>query len=206
MKTAYGKSKYFSERRIEMLNKAGVKILSILLLISVTGCIPAYTIRYDETFSGKVVDAETGEPVEGVVVLGVWYVSMIYGLKYYDARETVTGKNGEFSIPGKGLRIMSNLEPVTVMIFKAGYRYVEGTWKSFKEGFYYKDKIKWEGDMPIIPLQKLTMKQRRRRGSPHPPPDKAPLEKVILMLKEIDKNDIELGLEPRGIWRGEEYE
>ncbi len=126
MKTAYGKSKYFSERRIEMLNKAGVKILSILLLISVTGCIPAYTIRYDETFSGKVVDAETGEPVEGAVVLGVWYVSMIYGSKYYDARETVTDKNGEFSIHGKGLRIMSNLEPMDILIFKAGYKYRPG--------------------------------------------------------------------------------
>lgn len=185
-------------------------VVSILLLHFVYGCIPMYVARYDRTFYGRVVDAETGEPIEGTVVLGTWYSEFPgiagAGKKFYDARETVTDKNGEFSIPGKGIRVMGNLKPMRVMIFKAGYNYVEGTWKSFKESFYYKDKVKWEGSKAIIPLKKLTMEERRKELGPPDPPDEAPLKKVILMLREIDKDRIEQGLDTRGIWRGEKYE
>lgn len=187
-----------------------VLILSILILHFIYGCIPMYVARYDSTFYGKIVDADTGEPIEGVVVLGTWYSEFPGiagpGKKFYDARETVTDQKGDFSISGKGISVLGNLEPVRIMIFKAGYNYVEGTWKSFKESFYYKDKVKWEGSKAIIPLNKLTMKERKKGLGPPPPPDEAPLEKVILMLREMDKDDIEQGLDTRGIWRGEKYE
>ncbi len=164
-------------------------------------------IRYDGDYIGKVIDAETGEPIEGAVVLGVWYkeVPTVAGPKrsYYDARETVTGKDGEFSIPGQGLIVLSNLEPMRATIFKAGYNYEVVSWSALFRKLH--EEIEWEDNKPIIILRKLTMEERRRRSPPEPP-DEAPLKKVILMLKEIDKDDKELGLEPRGIWRGETYE
>ena len=167
-------------------------------------------IRYDGDYRGRVVDTETGEPIEGAVVLGVWYkeVPTVAGPKYdyYDARETVTDKNGEFLIPGKGLILLSNLEPVSIMIFKAGYSYLYVPWVSFKEGILLRKQIKWEDDKPIIPLRKLTMEERRRQLGPPDPPDEVPLEKVILMLKEINKDDIERGLSPRSIWKGKKIE
>lgn len=183
-----------------------LKTLCILLFILLTSCF-SYAVRYDGTYSGKVVDAVTGEPIEGVVVLGWWEKEYptVAGPKhdYYDAEDTITDKNGEFEISGKGLRILSNLEPMRVLIFKAGYSYNGMIWKKPKEGGYiYKEDIKWEGQKAIIPLKKLTMEERRRRRPPYPPTE-APLKKIKLMLKEINKNEIELGAEPIDIWNGE---
>ncbi len=180
----------------------------ILILLSLqAGCV--YVVRYDGTYSGRVVGADSCEPREGAVVLGTWYTetpTVAGGVSnFYDARETVTDKNGEFTIPGQGLRVMSRLLPMSVLIFKTGYSYESGDWDSLRTGLYSKDKIKWEGDKPIFPLKKLTMEERKNQGPPDPPSE-APLKKVILMLKEIDKNNRERGLRSRGIWKGEQYE
>jgi len=177
------------------------KILFVaFVLFFLQGCL--YAVRYDGTYKGKVIDAETGKPLEGVVVLGVWYVTYPNPAgawrEYYDARETVTDGNGEFMIPGMGLRVLSNLEVMDVVIFKAGYEYEKGSWRSLKE---YAEYIKWEGDKPIIPLKKLTMEQRRRRLGPPDPPDEAPKEKIELMLKEINKDRREQGLGPINVGR-----
>jgi hypothetical protein len=184
-------------------------LLIVLIVISLlAGCM--YVIRYDGTYNGKVVDADTREPIGGVVVLGTWDVlhpNVAGGYHtYYDARETVTDKNGEFSIYGQGLRIMSNLEPMSVLIFKSGYSYEREAWDSLKTGLYSKDRIKWEGDKPIFPLEKLTMEERKKQGSPPDPPSGAPFEKVKLILKEIDKDRLERGLDARGLWGGRKYE
>lgn len=180
--------------------------VSILVLLINVGCL--YAIRSDSECRGKVIDADTGEPIEGVVVLGVWYEgSMGPGgivRKYYDARETVTDKNGEFSLPGLGVRIMSNVEPPDITVFKSGFSYNVLTWEPGT--LPYKSKIKWEGNKAIIPLKKLTIEERKKKGDPPDPPSEASLEKVILMLKEIDKNDKDRGLKTRGIWKGGRYE
>lgn len=192
------------------------KILLILILtalvISVTSCYGFATIRKDGPYEGKVIDVETGEPIEGVVVLGDWsreHISPGGAVHtFYDAMETVTDKNGDFEIKGLGLLVMSNIIPMDVLIFKAGYEYLKSPWESLKKSKYLiaKRKIRWDGDKAIIPLRKLTMEERKKQGGPHDPPSEAPLEKVILMLKEIDKNDKERGLKTRGIWKGERYE
>ncbi len=79
----------------------------VILFIGISFFLPgcAYPFRYDGTYKGKVVDADTGQPIEGVVVLGVWETVTITPAggthDYYDAKETVTDKNGEFLISGK---------------------------------------------------------------------------------------------------------
>jgi len=94
------------------------QLITILILVIQTGCL--YGVRYDGPYRGKVVDEQTREPIEGVVVLGTWWVyhfSPAGGYSTYnDAREAVTDKNGEFEIPGKGLRIMSSLKPMHFII------------------------------------------------------------------------------------------
>jgi hypothetical protein len=91
---------------------------------------------------------------------------------------------------------MSNLEPMSVLIFKAGYTYESGSWASLKTGLYSKDRIKWEGDKPIFPLKKLTMEERKKSETfPPYPPTEAPKEKIKLMMEEIYKERKERGLE-----------
>jgi len=183
----------------------------ILILLLLTCCITScYPIRHDGPYKGRIIDAETGKPIEGVVVLGVWYkeIATVAGgvSSYYDAKETVTDKNGEFEIKGMGLKILSNIGPMHVLIFKAGYEYIgSGLWESLKlDGGLLKEKVIWEGDRAIIPLRILTQEERQKSETfPSMPATEAPLYKVSLMLKEINKEAIERGLEPIDIWHGE---
>lgn len=169
-------------------------IIALSVLSLQTGCM--YAVRYDGTYNGRVIDVDSREPIEGVVVLGTW--SVLHPNPgggyhtYYDAREAVTDRSGEFSIKGQGPRIMSNLEPMSVMIFKAGYQYIGPLgWNSIK--IAYSDEIKWEGDMPIFPLKKLTMEERNRQFVPAPAYG-APKEKIKLMVNEINKDRVAQGL------------
>lgn len=160
-----------------------------------TSCYPA---RYDGPYKGKIVDAETGNPIEGVVVLGVWYKEIATAAggvsSYYDAAETLTNKNGEFEIRGKGLKIMSNVGPMHVLIFKSGYQYIDGPWESFKvdEGLL-KKKVAWEGDRAIIPLRMLTLEERKKRIVARP---SVPDEKMRMLTNELNKERVEEGLSP----------
>ena len=182
-----------------------ITIVSSLVVLLTFVCIHA--IQLDETYAGRIIDAETKEPIEGVVVLGTWYTAQFSPAgsthNFYDARETLTKGNGEFSIPGMGVRIMSNLEPMHVLIFKAGYEYLNVPWVSLKKDILLKEKIKWEGSKAIIPLRRLTVDERKKDPLYPPlPPTDAPLEKVRLTLKEINKDLVEHGLKPIEVWRG----
>ncbi len=184
------------------MKKLFVITLFNILLILLTSAY-ASAIRYDGPYEGKVIDAETGLPIERVVVLGEWskeYPSPGGAVsEYYDAFETVTDKNGEFSIPGQGLLIFSNITPMDVLIFKAGHEYVSGSWRSLKVSYLYSTKIKWDGNKAIIPLRKLTMAERKKEGIPSRP--SIPLEKMKLMTEEISKERVEQGLKPFRIER-----
>jgi len=53
-----------------------------------------------------------------------------------------------------GLRILSRLDIMDVLIFKAGYEYIgKMPWDAFKLDLILSKKIKWEKDKPIIPLK-----------------------------------------------------
>ena len=182
-----------------MRSKRFLIIFIMLLLIVTGGC--GYLIRYDGPYKGKIVDADTGKPIEGVVVLGVWYKETPTPAgavsSYYDARETVTDKNGEFEIPGMGLKVLSTVAPMSVLIFKASYEYIGlGLWESLKlDGGLMNKKVVWEGERAIIPLRKLTMEERVKQGSPDYPSE-APEEKINVMLREINMDRTERGLKP----------
>ena len=93
---------------------------------------------------------------------------------------------------------MSNVIPMDVLIFKAGYEYESGLWSALKK---YAKKIKWEGDKAIISLKKLTMEERKKELGPPSPPHKAPKGKIRLMLNEINKDRAEQGLGPIDVGR-----
>ena len=186
-----------------------IMCLIMVYLIFTNGC--GFIAWRDGPYKGRVIDAETGKPIEGVVVLGVWYKELpspggTVG-SYFNAQETVTNKNGDFEVKGLGLQIFSTVSRMHVLIFKAGYEYIgSGPWESFKLDPIFKKKIIWEGEKAIIPLRKLTMEERLKQLGPPSPPSEAPFEKVRLILLEIDKDDAERGLPTRKIWEGKKIE
>lgn len=182
-------------------------IVGISIALATTSC---YAARVDGPYEGKVIDAETGQPIEGVVVLGTWSRAIatpggsVYS--YYDAMETVTDKNGYFKIKGLGLLVLSNVAPMDVVIFKVGYEYLGlMPWISLKEDELLSKKIKWMGNKAIIPLKKVT-KEERKKDPLYPPipPTEAPINKVRSMLKEINRDLVKYGFAPLTIWRGEQ--
>jgi hypothetical protein len=188
------------KKKLEVLFAVIIIFVGIYLL-SLMGFLPVfcYPVRYDGPYEGKVVDADTGKPIEGVVILGVWYKELPTPAgavsSYYDAMETVTNKNGEFEIHGLGLKIFSNVTPMRVLIFKSGYEHLGlWLWESFKEDEILKKKVVWEGKKAIISLKKLTMEERRKSATfPHHP--EVPEEKIKKMLEEIQKERKKRGLD-----------
>ena len=191
METAYGSSRTFKGRMM-IYNRS--LWMAILLFITITS-ISCKPDRYDGPYRGKVIDAETGKPIEGVVVLGVWYkeISTAGGgvSSYYDAKETVTDKDGEFEIEGVKRKIFTYIGQMNVLIFKAGYEYVGSyEWDTLKVD---PRKITWEGEKPIIPLRKLTMEERRAR---HVDKETVPDDKQRMLINELNKEYKVLGIPP----------
>jgi hypothetical protein len=172
-------------------------VLSSLMLLGMLTC--AHGMGFDGPYSGRVIDADTGAPIEGVVVLGVWNTEKTTPggavHDFYDARETLTDKNGEFEIPGMGFKILSNVTPMDFLIFKAGYEHIGlYPWASLKEDLILRKKIKWEGKKAIMPLKKMTMEERKKKSPPSRP--SIPVEKMQMLTKEINKERSVLGLSP----------
>lgn len=99
----------------------------MIVLLTAVGC--AGFIQ--GPFSGKVIDAETKEPIEGVVVIVVWRKA-IYGSPggpstyFHEAKETLTDKNGDFYIEkyhGVVLNPLARIRDhdVSILIYKPGY-------------------------------------------------------------------------------------
>jgi heme-degrading monooxygenase HmoA len=173
-----------------MKTKPAILLTVFLWVFFTTSCARAL-VRVDGPYVGRVIDSETREPVEGVVVLAVWNTetATVAGAisRYYDAEETVTDTNGDFRFEGQGLRVVSNLEPPIVTIFKAGYDYISIIWPGLvnlgylrtettrdPETYFLKSKdiydeklrVRWEGKKPIIPLRKLTEEEMKEISYP----------------------------------------
>jgi hypothetical protein len=175
----------------------------IFYLLVLSGCAPA---MIDKSFKGKVINEKTKEPVEGAVALAIWTTWMMTPAgevdQYYDSYETVTDQNGDFTIQGKGPRVATNLNPMQVTVFKAGYMASSGTLKSYSQ---YSVNKNAHNDRLIIPLNKLSPEQMKKYIGPGRPPDEAPLKKIRRYLIELDKNRIEKGLSPLREWHGGIY-
>ncbi len=166
-------------------------------------------------FEGKVVDAETKEPIEGAVVVAVWHeeTATIAGpsSRFKDVKETLTNKNGQWVMRGpKGIEagyiitIFSFLtgvhftESPEFIIFKPGYC-------SWPQGFSIeacKSKLEPAGNGEIIEgktieLPKLTNKEDRRIASSIWPSlaggDLETAKKLKNFVKLLDQEEKSLG-------------
>lgn len=149
-------------------------------------------------FQGKIVDADTKEPIEGVVVLIEWRETHFWaGSTFIDAQETLTDKDGKFYIPGiwvlnpwKRLNIRSIL-----IIYKSGYGTPSGMGiydraaEVFRDDGRQGDYIwKFEHGNPVFVLKKMTVEERKKRLISDPAAGSTPDEQKKLLLQEIKKD------------------
>lgn len=83
-------------------------------------------------WKAEIVDAETGKPLEGVIVLLEWHkMTRTFGgpsPEFYDAEEVVTGPDGRFLIARRRtitLNPLTYIDEPLITIFKPGY----GSWR-----------------------------------------------------------------------------
>ena len=192
-----------SVSRVITLSKPMNRFLCLLacVVLFVSGCVSL--VRYDGPYTGKIIDADTGEPIEGAVVLGVWNIlhpNVAGGSHtFHDARETVADKEGNFRIEGMGLRILSNLEPMDLLVFKAGYEHLGPiTWAELKSSYLMHEvkKVKWERGRPTILLQKMSLEEMKSGRAPSFPSEAYRKKKIPLLIRELNKIEIELGRPP----------
>jgi len=100
----------------------------IILILSATSCNASWLIYHKPAFKGRVVDLDTGEPVEGVAIVALYRMETLnppegpYG-SYIHAKETITDRDGKFVISSyrTTMNPLSWSKPVEFIIFKPGY-------------------------------------------------------------------------------------
>ena len=131
----------------------------------------------------QIVDAETGQPLEGVVVVA-WWLKYIGGpggseARYYAAEEVVTGPDGRFEIPAKiafnWLPIITEIRGPEFRVFKPGYDHARTLRPELtSRGEALGDADLFTLDGVVIALQPLKTREDRlkfyRGLSPPPPP------------------------------------
>lgn len=180
------------------IQKNVIITIVILLLPFIIGC--TVTNKYD-SYYGKVIDAETKEPIEGAAVLAVYYTEIYWiagaSSRFADAQETVTDKNGEFRIPAiriNKFRLLSGWDHYPQFrIFKPGY----GCYPMHKD---VKPMFVPNGTLPekqyvTIELPKLKTREERIENQ-RCEPASIPKAKYKKFLKIINDERTSLGLEP----------
>jgi len=108
---------------------AALFILALLILTTHYNSETGFLYYRDGPYAGKVIDADTKEPVEGAAVLAIWSLEIHGGPagaleKLCDIKVTTTDKKGEFSM-SKGscfhLWPFADLDEARFTIFKRGY-------------------------------------------------------------------------------------
>jgi len=182
--------------------KRYIKLVFILLVILSFSTSCAIISHYG-AYYGKVVDAETKEPLEGAAVLAVYKTEKpgpAGSVSFYlDAQETVTDKNGEFRIPPLTVttfRVLHGFDPhPQFIIYKPGYG-AYGKNKDVKPVFPY-----WSlpaNQYVTIELPKLKTREERLWNYGCYPPVHVPEIKYKNLLRLIEEEAKALGLPTKG--------
>jgi hypothetical protein len=141
----------------------------------------AWPLYSTPEFRGRIIDADTKEPIEGAVAVALYDKEMLIGgpggpnSYVYNAKECLTDKKGEFTFPSYfSLHLISRGDGVRFIFYKPGYMADSGPTKikpilmekyfsSGKVGeemeieggtFEQGSYVKWKGPMGIVEMEK----------------------------------------------------
>jgi len=182
-----------------MSRHVGSLLVVLLTATSFTGWIdPAAAAG---PWRGQVVDAETNQPLEGVIVLAQWDKlspgAIHVAREFHDVEEVVTDSDGRFVIPERRVLTANpfvRLDGPILHTFKPGY----GRWRTLGLPKYTNiDDMRrlMEKQEVVFALSPVRTVEERRRALPSPPSD-APETKIPRFMDAIDDEAIRLGLSP----------
>lgn len=159
-------------------------------------------------YIGRVVDAETGEPLEGAVIYREFYTNSPnpggVSSHYAGAAETLTDVNGEFNLSYRAFVFhpFCLWDPLpTLVVFKPGYGVYPRHDRSFLVPENTRDWDLPEGEYVTVNLPKLTTKKERRENlySVRFRSDLVPYEKRKYVTDLTNQENAYLGFDPVGV-------
>jgi hypothetical protein len=148
-----------------------------------------YLEGYKGPYRGRVVDAETKEPIAGAAVVAVWMRDKVYPFHstsvFYGAREVLTGKDGQFTIDGRELEQGApehTLKPYFNVFSPefAAYRSRVFVERGFQQGLIF------EGTGVTIGLPRLRTRRERLESVVSARPPAVPDEAIPHLVRLID--------------------
>jgi hypothetical protein len=116
----------------EMMKTTCLIILSIFLIFFLP--IPSFALTLGP-YSGKVIDSQTGDPIEGATVFFFWEKEVLAPIHSYseviEAKRVFTEKNGNYRIPQffPNLGLMAMFKSTNIIIYQPGYQtYIVSIW------------------------------------------------------------------------------
>ncbi len=206
----------FQERGVYTMARSLWLVAGFILFASTLSFASSASLYYsDGPWMGKIIDAETKEPIEGAVVLAVW--KKIYATPagdnsyFFDAREVLTDTDGKFFIKEfkaiNFIPVIRRLDGPDFTVFKPGYV----SFGHNLSGYYYFNKYfpnsHLRVDSPtlrklfktgiIIELLKLKTREERIDVLPTPvDPFSGHNDKKKNYIRLLNSARKELGLEP----------
>lgn len=194
---------------IKKCKKKLIKVIFIILAIILSPVIYLtiwfnFPYYYLAPFEGRVIDADTRQPIEGAAVLAVYdrCVPSIQGSISFsiDAQETLTDKNGEFKIPEAKMWFggkPKSPERQILIIFMPGY----GVYPDHKRSRAIGVSISWPPpDKYIVyELPKLKTWEERKDNLFFSQYNEIPYQKRKNFANLINKEYKSLGYSPRSI-------
>lgn len=173
-----------------------ISLITLIAFQSSTAYAFVWMIYHKPEFKGKVMDAETKEPIEGAVVVAVYNKSTI-GLgagtisSVIEVKESLTDNEGMFQIPTYTTIIQPFSWEIsaTFIIFKSGYgsfpnyrtspsiKLSNPALEQFFSGEVGKEGVvRWHGELDkvtfgIVELPKLKTREERLKSRPSPVED-----------------------------------
>jgi hypothetical protein len=195
-------------------------IKTIILILGYVGLLAStshavWPVYHESEFSGKIVDIETKQPIEGAVVVAVYNKrSMGVGAGQYSTiiniREMLTDKDGKFRIPSYTTLLLPFTwqDWTTFLIYKPGYAYLEWRLTDYFTGkdtekvelspwldpILRKYKVILRGP-GIVELPKVTTRDERLSSMPSHPDELHHLEKQKILIRLINEENRYLGQE-----------
>lgn len=192
-----------------------ISILLLLLAMNLISMRPVsassgWIIYCESAFQGKVIDAETKEPIEGAVVVAIYNVRE-YGIaesgsSTADAKEVLTDKSGSFYIPPHTfLHIypFAKGATTTFIVFKAGYASISelnltdilatDIGKEIESPWIYNQDLKFIFAPRLIGLPRVSNREERLKAIPGSPGFTSSKE-LPLLYKAINEENKNFGL------------
>lgn len=162
----------------------------LALAVIVAMAILAWPAGAAGPWKGQVVDAETGAPLEGVIVVGLWDKRTAtwphHSREFHDVDEVVTDHDGRFVIPARDLSKNNPFQAVVgpvVKMLKPGYKYWQFKGATSGDTIESSQRVKeslrhFASDGAVFELVHAETDEERRRASDCQPGVDVPIARI----------------------------